>query len=41
MSSFYTVEVTISRKVVETSHPAVFFNDIPVAPCSTHKHVPG
>ena len=23
---------------VKASHPAVFFNDIPVACCSTHKH---
>ena len=32
-------EVIFSRKAVKASHPAVFFNDIPVAPCSTHKHL--
>ena len=32
-------EVIFSRKAVKASHPAVFFNDIPVARCSTHKHL--
>ena len=32
-------EVIFSRKVVKASHPAVFFNDIPVACCSTQKHL--
>ena len=32
-------EVIFSRKYVKASHPAVFFNDIPVARCSTHKHL--
>ena len=34
-----TQEVIFSRKAVKASHPAVFFNDIPVARCSTHKHL--
>ena len=32
-------DVIFSRKAVKASHPAVFFNDIPVARCSTHKHL--
>ena len=32
-------EVTFSRKAVKASHPAVCFNDIPLACCSTHKHL--
>ena len=32
-------EVTFSRKAVKASHPAVSFNDIPVARCLTHKHL--
>ena len=32
-------KVIFSRKAVKASHPAVFFNDIPVARCSTHKHL--
>ena len=32
-------EVIFSRKAVKASHPAVFFNDIPVACCSTYKHL--
>ena len=32
-------EVIFSRKAVKASHPAVFFNDIPVARCSIHKHL--
>ena len=32
-------EITFSRKSVKASHPAVFFNDIPVTRCSTHKHL--
>ena len=32
-------EVIFSRKAVKASHPAVFFNDTPVACCSTHKHL--
>ena len=32
-------EVIFSRKAIKASHPAVFFNDIPVAHCSTHKHL--
>ena len=32
-------EVIFSRKTVKASHPPVFFNDIPVAYCSTHKHL--
>ena len=32
-------EAISSRKAVKASHPAVFFNDIPVARCSTHKHL--
>ena len=32
-------EVIFSRKAVKASHPAVFFNDIPVARCLTHKHL--
>ena len=31
--------VIFSRKAVKASHPAVFFNDIPVAHCLTHKHL--
>ena len=30
-------QVIFSRKAVKASHSAVFFNDIPVARCSTHK----
>ena len=32
-------EVIFSRKAVKASHPAGFFNDIPAAHCSTHKHL--
>ena len=32
-------EVIFSRKVVTASDPAVFFNDVPVARCSAHKHL--
>ena len=32
-------EVIFTRKALKASHPAVFFNDIPVAHCSTHKHL--
>ena len=32
-------EVIFSRKAVKASHPAVSFNDITVARCSTHKHL--
>ena len=32
-------EVVLSRKAVKMSHSVVFFNDIPVARCSTHKHL--
>ena len=32
-------EVIFSRKAVKASHRAVFFNDIPVARCLTHKHL--
>ena len=32
-------EVIFSRKVVKASHPAVFLKEIPVAHCSTHKHL--
>ena len=32
-------EVIFSRKAVKASHPAVFFNDTPIACCSTHKHL--
>ena len=32
-------EVIFSRKAVKASHPTVFFDDIPVAHCSTHKHL--
>ena len=32
-------KVIFSRKAVKASHPAVFFNDTPVACCSTHKHL--
>ena len=32
-------EVIFSRKTVTVSHPAVFFNDIPVARCSTYKYL--
>ena len=32
-------EVIFSRKAVKISHLAVFFNNIPVARCSTHKHL--
>ena len=32
-------EVIFSRKTVKASHLGVFFNDIPVARCSTHKHL--
>ena len=32
-------DVIFSRKAVKASHPAVFFNDTPVACCSTHKHL--
>ena len=32
-------EVIFSRKAIKASHPAVFFNDIPVARCLTHKHL--
>ena len=32
-------EVIFSRKAVKASHHAVFFNDIPVACCLTHKHL--
>ena len=31
-------EVIFSRKAINAFHPAIFFNDIPVAHCSTHKH---
>ena len=29
----------VSRKAVKAFHPAVFFNEKPVALCSTHKHI--
>ena len=32
-------EVTFSTKAVKASHREDFFNDIPVARCSTHKHL--
>ena len=32
-------KVIFSRKAVKASHPAVSFNDITVARCSTHKHL--
>ena len=32
-------ELIFSRKAVKESHPVVFFNDVPVARCSTHKHL--
>ena len=32
-------EVIFSRKAVKASHPAVFFNHVPVARCSTHEHL--
>ena len=32
-------EVIYSRKAVKASHPAVFFDDIPVACCLNHKHL--
>ena len=32
-------EVIFSRKSVKASHPAVFFDDIPVACCLNHKHL--
>ena len=32
-------EVIFSGKAVKASHPAAFFNDIPAARCSTHKHL--
>ena len=32
-------EVIFSRKAVKASHRGVFFNDIPVARCSTHKNL--
>ena len=32
-------EIIFSRKAVKASHIAVFFNDIPVDRCSTHKHL--
>ena len=36
--SKHAQEVIFSRKAVKASNPAVFFNDIPVARWSTHKH---
>ena len=32
-------KVIFSRKAVKASHHAVSFNNIPVACCSTHKHL--
>ena len=32
-------ELIFSRKAVKASHPAVFFNDMPVPRCSTHKNL--
>ena len=32
-------EVIFSRKDVKAFYPTVFFNDIPVAHCSTNKHL--
>ena len=32
-------EVIFSRKPVKASHPAVFFDDIPLACCLNHKHL--
>ena len=32
-------EVIFSKKAVKASHPAVFFNNIPLAHCSIHKHL--
>ena len=32
-------EVIFSRKAVKASHPVVFSKDIPLACCSTHKHL--
>ena len=32
-------EDLFSRKAVKAFHPAVFYNDIPLARCLTHKHL--
>ena len=32
-------EVIFSKKAVKASHPGVFFNNIPLAHCSIHKHL--